>query len=585
MRPVTTSTSPDTSSRRRRIQALGEFAAQRPDFHDPDALESHLRNAAALRSQLLRHEGYLHLTSSLNRTDNDAREGTDDLDSRLAQLNAQLATTLRAITPARFARMCQQRSTLTRYRYLIDRIHRQIAHTLVPTQELILAQLSNSNLSALFDLYSQTIATTTVSPVLTSAGQLDPRRDRSVLAADPDRSIRQQAVANYWAAYAERAPLYARILLDIVHEKQQIAHFHHFENAPSAAYFNMFDTRSSVASCLENIARRAASFRDYQMLRAQHVRRALSLPDVHSWDLTAPISGFTAPRFTIQEAGTSATAALQPLGGEYVAEFQRLIAPTSQRADIAPGAPARYNGGYSVNAPGVPSALYVGNFRGDLNSVRVIIHEGGHAVHGQVRNDHVSSSFYADGPNWLGEGIAILNELLLYDYLAKTSNTPSARAYFLEALIDDIGFQIFTSAEEATLEQGIHDDVVAGRIRSASDLDSFTNTTLATYDIWVSSEPERRHLWMTKQLMFEDPLYLVNYLNAGLFATKAYAMFQSGDVPFRGRYLALLKNGYDAPPATLMRRLFGHEASIDQLVDDDIDVFSAKVAELRALYQ
>jgi oligoendopeptidase F len=214
----------------------------------------------------------------------------------------------------------------------------------------------------------------------------------------------------------------------------------------------------------------------------------------------------------------------------------------------------------------------------------VIVHEGGHAVHGQFRNEHVSSPFYADGPNWLGEGIAILNELLLYDHLATATQSPSGRAYFLEALIDNISFQIFNSAEEAMLEQGVYDGVVAGRLRNASDLDALTTTTLTTYDIWASRETDRQHLWMTKQLMFEDSLYLVNYLYAGLFATKTYAMLKSGDLAFRGRYLALLKEGYNAPPATLMRRLFGRDISIDQLVDDDIDVFSAKVAELAALY-
>ena len=134
------------------------------------------------------------------------------------------------------------------------------------------------------------------------------------------------------------------------------------------------------------------------------------------------------------------------------------------------------------------------------------------------------------------------------------------------------------------LEQGVYDGVVAGRLRNASDLDALTTTTLTTYDIWASRETDRQHLWMTKQLMFEDSLYLVNYLYAGLFATKTYAMLKSGDLAFRGRYLALLKDGYNAPPATLMRRLFGRDVSIDQLVDDDVDVFSAKVAELAALY-
>jgi len=578
------SQSAEKSDRAQLIHALDILAGQVLDRGDPKALEAYFQNAEALRTQLLRHEGYLHLTSSINTGDAEARGGTDELDARLEQLNAQLTTTLQGVTRARFAQLSKQRPTLAMYAYLVERAQRQVIHTLPSAQELILAQLSNSSLSAFFDLYAQAIATTTFSTLSTAAGLLDPRRDRTALAANPDREIRRQAAAQYWAGYAARGPLYANILFDIVREHDRVAHLRRFDDAPSAIYFGMFQTRASVNACLASVEHHADLFRDYQTLRARHVQKALSLPDVHSWDLTAPIPGFAAPRFTITEAATASLAALQPLGSEYVAEFRSLLEPASKRADIAPGTPTRYNAGYSVEVPGIPSALYVGSFRGDLSSVRVMVHEGGHAVHGQFRNEHVSSPFYADGPNWLGEGIAILNELLLYDHLATTSQSPSAHAYFLEALIDDISFQIFTSAEEATLELGVHDGVIAGRVRNASDLDALTRTTLTAYDIWAPSEPDRQHLWMTKQLMFEDPLYLVNYLYAGLFATKTYAMLKSGDLAFQGRYLALLKDGYNAPPAALMRRLFGRDVSIDQMVADDFDVFSAKLAELSALY-
>ena len=579
---VTQST--EKSDRVQLIQALDALAGQIPDGRDPKAVEAYLQHAEALRIQLLRHEAYLHLTSSLNTGDVEARDGTDELDARLEQLNAQVSTTLLGVMPAQFAKLSKQRSTLAKYAYLVEQTQRRGVHTLPPAQELILAQLSNSTLSALFDLYTQTLATTTFSTLSTPEGPLDALRDRTALAANPDRDIRRQAAEQYWAGYASRGPLYASILLDIVREHDRAAHLRRFDDAPSAIYFGMFESRASVDACLARVSRHADLFRDYQMLRARHIQKALSLPDAHSWDLTAPVPGFVAPRFSIEKATTASLAALQPLGTEYVAEFRGLLEAASQRADIAPGMPTRYNGGYSVEVPGIASALYVGSFRGDLRSVRVIIHEGGHAVHGQFRNEHVSSPFYDDGPNWVGEGIAIVNELLLYDHLAMTSQSPSARAYFLEALLDDMSFQMFTSAEEATLEQGVYDGVVAARIRNASDLDALTSTILTTYDIWASREPDRQHLWMTKQLMFEDSLYLVNYLYAGLFATKAYAMLRSGDLAFRGRYLALLKDGYNAPPAILMRRLFGRDVSIDQLVDDDINVFSAKVAELGALY-
>lgn len=576
--------SAEQSDRGRLIQALESAAAKAPDPHDAKALEAYLHAAESLRTRLLRHEEYLHLASSIDTRDAEARAGTDDLDARREQLNAQVGAVLQDVTQAQFVSLTKQRPALAKYAYLVQLARRRAAHTLPPAQELILSQLSNPTLSALFDLYTQMVATTNFPSLPTPDGPHDVRTDRTVLAANPDREIRRQAAAQYWASLTARGALYASILFDIVRERDRVARLRHFEDAPSAQYARMFETRSSVDACLAKVASHTDLLRDYLWIRARHVQQALSLADVHSWDLTAPVAGFEAPQFSIEDAAAVSAAALSPFGSEYAAEFQALLAPANRRADIAPGAPTRYNGGYSVEVPGIPSALYVGNFRGTLSAVRVIAHEGGHAVHGQFRNDHASSPFYADGPNWLGEGIAILTELLLYDHLAATGQSPSAHAFFLEALIDDMSFQIFTSAEEGTLEESVYDGVMAGRTRTAADLDALTRATLATYDIWIPSEPDRQHLWMTKQLMYEDSLYLVNYLYAGLFATKAYAMIESGDPGFKERYMTLLKGGYDAPPAVLLRRLFGHDISMDQWVDDAIGVFGAKVAELVALY-
>jgi oligoendopeptidase F len=429
------------------------------------------------------------------------------------------------------------------------------------------------------------VATTPFAALATRDGPKDVRTDRRSLATNADPSIRRRAAEQYLEGYASRGMLHASILLEIVRGRDRAARLRHFDDAPSAVYFNLFETPASVNACLASVARHADLYRDYQTLRAQHLRKALVLTEVHSWDLAAPLPGFVAPRFTVDGITAAALEALKPIGPEYTAEFKALLDPANGRADIAPGAATRYNAGYSVEAPGVASALYVGNFRGTLNDVRVIVHEGGHAVHGQLRMEHVLSPFYADGPNWMGEGIAILNEMLMFDYLTTTSQDASTRAYFLEALVDDMGFQIFVSAEEATLEQAIYDGVAGGRIRNAADLDALTRTTLGTYDIWSASEPDRPHVWMTKQLMFEDPLYLVNYLYAGLFATKAYAMMKADEPGFRHRYLAYLEQGFDAPPRVLLKRLFGRDIPIERLVSDDMDIFKAKVAELAALYQ
>jgi hypothetical protein len=49
--------------------------------------------------------------------------------------------------------------------------------------------------------------------------------------------------------------------------------------------------------------------------------------------------------------------------------------------------------------------------------------------------------------------------------------------------------------------------VIAGRVKNAADLDALSGSVWGRYEIWPESEPQYAHVWITKSLMYEDPLY------------------------------------------------------------------------------
>jgi oligoendopeptidase F len=105
-----------------------------------------------------------------------------------------------------------------------------------------------------------------------------------------------------------------------------------------------------------------------------------------------------------------------------VEHFRQLLDPATGRMDIAAEQGKRINGGFSIGAPGVASGLFVENYgRGLIGDSRVIIHEGGHAIHKQLMSEGGVSPFYTQGPNWMFDGFAILNEFLFYDRLYRSS--------------------------------------------------------------------------------------------------------------------------------------------------------------------
>lgn len=85
---------------------------------------------------------------------------------------------------------------------------------------------------------------------------------------------------------------------------------------------------------------------------------------------------------------------------------------------------------------------------------------------------------------------------------------------------------------------------------------------------------------MGTSLLYEDPLYLMNYAYAGLLAVKSYQMYTTDPVHFRELYIALLQNGFTASPAVLVKQFLGIDLSSARLVDDDMAVIDERIHDL-----
>jgi oligoendopeptidase F len=553
---------------------------------DPGALADYLHRAEVLLAQFERHNAYLHLRASRDIDDQTDADAADRIDDAMDLLIATVGTALRTLGGAAFTKDAAINPVLSRYAFLVAQAERNLPHELPKEQQAILHELADPAASNFWALYQQTVRSTPFMKLSTAEGELDVKKDARLLAVNPDRAIRQAAWQGRRDGYVSRADIYASILLGAVRLNDRVAHLLHFPDAPSKAYFGRDLDRKDVTETLTRIGSHAELLKTYQRLRAQHVAAITGIVDVHPWDWSLPTPTFTIPRMTLDQTRAEVLPALAPLGADYVEHFRQLLDPANGRLDVAAEQGKRTNGGFSIGAPGVASGLFVENYgRGLLGDSRVIIHEGGHAIHKQLMSESGVSPFYTRGPNWMFEAFATLNEFLLYDRLYQTSTDPKARVYYLEALIDDMVFQIFTSAEEGTLEQSIYDGVVAGRIRNAADLDALSLSIWSKYEIWPASEPQLAYIWSTKSLMYQDPLYLVNYLYAGLLATRMFDMVRHDPAGFQKRYADLLRKGFYAPPGDLLRSFFGRDLSQQELVDDGIDILAKRIDALAEIYK
>jgi oligoendopeptidase F len=519
-----------------------------------DHLFAALESRDAVRVRVARHAMYLYLRHAVDTRDEQSLRDDDALEADADAKSAFVNDEILAISDERLAQLMAAQPKLAARRYELESIRRWRPHTLSEPEEKLWASMAPAALNWQYDLWEK-LRARSAAPI----GQ-------------NEAAFRQR-----WAELAKDRDLYAFALLRLASSRNALARLRHFDDGAAWSYFGRGLTRASVKSLLERVAANAEVYKRYQRLRAEHVRQTMGYAETNVWDLGARPAGNAPPRFTIDEARRAILEATAPLGEEYAAQLRALLDPANGRMDIVPG-PHRKSGGFSQGTLGTQSVFFAGGFTGSYNDVRVLAHESTHAVQRQLMDAGRVPMAYTSGPSYLAEAMAIFNELLLADAMATRTNDP----FYLEQFLDGKGMAAFSIAPEAELEEAVYDGVAAGTIRDADDLDALTKRIYSRYSIWPARHDELKGQWMAVPLMYEDPFYDVNYVYGAIIALRMYASYTHDPKAFAPRYVAMMKNGYTAPPAVLLKQFFGID--LDDPLDDVVRLLDARVAALRAAY-
>jgi oligoendopeptidase F len=526
-----------------------------------------------------KHERYLHLRCALNRKDV-ACDADNLLVSDVAAKTAFLEPEVLAIPEDHLRMFFDQEPALVEYRFALSTIRRDQPHLLPEAGQALLDEFQPQIGDWQFDLYEQVVAGISFGTVQTSSGPLDVIRQRNLIAADPDGRVREEGFKRRLAGFASQRDLLAFALIHTVQAQNLLAKAHHYPDAPARKYDSLYFKPEETRNLLALMAQHGDFAKRYETVRLQDVERGYHQP-AHAWDMSAPEPGFSPPVTSLTEARSIFHEAFAALGNEYQTEFDALLDPSNGRADILPGGAAnRYGGGFSVGSPVSTSILFYGRYDGIFKDLSVIAHEGGHAVHRQLMTESRVSPSYTRGPNFLFESFAEFNELVLADFMAEHASNPALQRYYRERWMNIKGLDAFYGAQDALLEQSIYDGVSAGTIRNADDLDALSLKIDSQFSQFPASTPEVHTRWAMASLMFEDPLYDVNYVYGGLLALKYYELYSTRRAWFVPRYIALLKNGFNQPPAELLNQFLGIDLSGPRLLNDDLELLNRRLKQL-----
>jgi oligoendopeptidase F len=540
-----------------------------------------LRARDAAEVEWMRHYTYLFLRHAIDTRDGASGEQAADLDAEFTRRSEFLWREVGELAPDVFERYTTHEPALATYAGAVAAARRDQPHRLPLVTEEALDALSPVVRDRPYELWQALVARTDFGSVAAAGGTLEVLRQRSAIANDADPAVRRAGFERYYAGFATQRDLYAFALADLVKGRDTLARLHGFADAPEEVYFASYWTTQQVRDLLERVAGLADVYRRYQRMRIEHLH-ARGIADVGPWDMTAQ-TGAAAPRFTIAQGPRVLRTALAPLGPEYGRQLAALLDPANGRMDIVPG-PNRQSGGFSRGFPGMANVFYSAGYAGSYEDLRVLAHESTHAIQRQLLSDAHVPPVYADGPGFLFESVAMLSELLLPDYLYAHARNDAERRYYLERFFEGKGMAMFFVAQDAALEQALHEGIVRGDVRGADDLDRLATEINARYSIWGPEHPQLAERWMTDRLFYEDPFYDINYVFGAALALEYYARLHGDPRGFARRYQALLANGFDAPPATLLRRFLDIDLEDPKLADDAAAALSTRLDELQAAY-
>jgi oligoendopeptidase F len=569
-------------SRKPLLDSVKMFVAN--DKWNMGNLKINLQRYEKLLTSVNRHYAYFRLIVYKDSKDTLAKKAKQELADAADKMDTRLGLQLQHPEILSLTGEKLKANGLSQYAYLLKKAREEAAQTLSIADEAIIAKLTDPLLERLTERYDNLMENIKADDMqLPGNKKINPVNNRSTVLRNPDPEVRAAGSKAYYAAYNVHAGLLAAALIDIASQKNAAAKLHGFKSAPEKTYASRLQLpEDSVRRMLKEMTSNADVLKSYKRVQSAQVKLRTGLTEVHSWDMFLPLDYSWQP-MPYQKVKELILNSFRPLGSSYQSSFAWLLDPANGALDIAGGA-GRMTENTAVGYPGVPTALYMKSYQGGLSEVLRLSHEGGHAIHAQLMSDQHIIPSYSSGPSYLFEAYAMLNELLVLDELQRQAVTVKAKAFFTQQFLEKLSLEVFISAQEGAFEQGIYDGTANGRMNNLADVDSLYSGIMRQYDIFFAAEPSRHSEWINKRLLFDDPLYNVNYLYAILISCKLYQQAHDDPAGFAPKYAALLKNGFDAPAGALMKKYMGFSLDNQTLLNSTLHLMQEKTQELSNLY-
>ena len=536
------------------------------------------RLAAALQLQIDQQKtlGRLFVYANLS-ADQDARVSEKQaLMDEMRQLGAQFGAAwaffepeLLTLDPATVSKWVQATPALKPFAFYLQDVLRRKAHTLTANEEALLAQAGPvaagpANVANIFlnaDLPWPTIKLSTGDSV-----RLDVPGYSSARAV-ANRDDRRKAMEGFFGALGSFRRTIGTALSTAVQAQlfdtrarkyeSNLANALHGPNIPESVYHEL----------VSGVNRHLPAFHRYLKLR----QRILNLPELHYYDLYAPLVSGVPLEYSIEEAQREVKAATARLGEDYVQVLDRAF--KERWIDYYPSTGKRSGAYMSGGAYDVHPYLLL-NYNGKYDDVSTLAHELGHAMHSWFSNK--TQPFATAGyPIFVAEVASTFNEALLNDEMLRKIKDPKARIAILGNYLEGVKGTLFRQTQFAEFELRMHQMAEKGQPLTGDALSKlYLDITRKYYghdQKVVIVDDYVAHEWAYVNHFFR-PFYVFQYSTSFTASTALAEKVITGDPAALKRYRTFLASGGSKAPIDLLK-----DAGVDMTSPEPLDLTITKM--------
>ncbi len=369
----------------------------------------------------------------------------------------------------------------------------------------------------------------------------------------------RNTVAAIYSAQVKQAVFYARVR----NYPSSRAHSLALNEVPESVYDHLIEAVRSHLPLLH---------------RYVHIRKeALNLPDIHMYDLYAPIAGGVKRTYSFAEAKEIVIDGLAPLGKEYGALLEEGFA--NRWIDVYENEGKR-SGAYSWGVYGTHPYVLL-NYNGTLDHVFTLAHEMGHAIHTFCSNRSQPYT-YAGYRIFVAEVASTCNEALLIRRLLEKSRDEQEKKYLISHFLESFRATLFRQTMFAEFEMMAHQKAEAGETLTAQELCRIYHQLNVDYFGPEMQVDEEIDFEWERIPHFYTPFYVYQYATGFSAAVAIADRILRGEEGALEGYRRFLCSGCTMPPIELLK-LAGVDMTGPEPVEAALRVFAQLMDEFASL--